>query len=407
MYQAVDIGTTGTATHPIVISATHLEKAVFASGTVHLSGAAYTTLSGFTFSGSSFVQMTACNHCRVTASWFKGSAANFVDILGPNSDANRVDHSEFGPKAQQGHFIHVSGTAAGIAAHTQIDHNYFHDIASGSQGGESIQLGAIGPSGDYQNIYTIIEDNLFVNCDGDAEIISVKSSSNTIRYNTIKTSTGMIVLRAGNNDSVYGNFILGGGKAGAGGIRLYENNHTIYNNYIETVDQPLIVGGGSPAGTSGGHAQVKNARIVNNTFIGQSNGVIFGFGSDAVLPPDHMAFANNIVQVGGGTAIDARLTPTSPTYVSNILSLQRGAKAGISGSQFHVQNPKLTRVGAILKLSSSSPAIKAGSKNYPFVADDVDGQPRATPPDIGADQFSSAPVIRVPLTPANVGPNAP
>src|SRR5581483_12317640 len=96
----------------------------------------------------------------------------------------------------------------------------------------------------------------------------------------------------------------------------------------------------------------------------QNDGIIFGFGSDAVLPPDHMTFANNIVQVGGGTAVNVRLTPTSPTYANNILSLHGGAKAGISGSQFHLEDPKLTRVGSILKLPASSPAIKAGSPNY-------------------------------------------
>jgi len=54
-----------------------------------------------------------------------------------------------------------------MARHTQIDHDYFHDMGSGS--GESIVTGGLGLAGDYQDTYTVIEDNLFENCDGDPE----------------------------------------------------------------------------------------------------------------------------------------------------------------------------------------------------------------------------------------------
>jgi hypothetical protein len=46
--------------------------------------------------------------------------------------------------------------------------------------------------------------------------------------------------------------------------------------------------------------------------------------------------------------------------------------------------------------------------SYPFITDDLHGQPRDKP-DIGADEWSSAPELslRRPLTPEDVGVNAP
>ena len=67
----------------------------------------------------------------------------------------------------------------------------------------------------------IVEHNLLVNCSGEAEIISVKSSKNTIRYNTIRNSTGNLTLRAGKNNLVYGNFVFGTGNQG--GLRIFDD----------------------------------------------------------------------------------------------------------------------------------------------------------------------------------------
>src|SRR5439155_21420405 len=105
-----------------------------------------------------------------------------------------------------------------MARFTQIDHNYFHDMASGA--GESIVLGGIGVTGDYQGTMATVEFNLFVNCNGDPEVVSTKSSTNTIRFNTIKTCSAVISLRSGNGSFVYGNFCLCAGIGG--GIKINE-----------------------------------------------------------------------------------------------------------------------------------------------------------------------------------------
>ena len=46
--------------------------------------------------------------------------------------------------------------------------------------------------------YTVVEFNLFEDCDGDPEIVSVKSCDNIIRHNTFLKSYGTLSLRHGN-----------------------------------------------------------------------------------------------------------------------------------------------------------------------------------------------------------------
>jgi poly(beta-D-mannuronate) lyase len=71
-------------------------------------------------------------------------------------------------------------------------------------------------------------------------------------------------------------------------------------------------------------------------------------------------------------------------------------------------NPLLSQDSfSIFRLQSTSPAINTAVGSYPEVTIDLDGHTRSGTKDVGADEFSTAPVIRRPLTTANVGPNAP
>jgi poly(beta-D-mannuronate) lyase len=404
-YSAGVIATTGTAGNPVTISARNLGRAVFSSGNLQLR-ATHTVLAGITWTSGGNVRFVDCLRCRITRWTFpRRPDGTLIDFRGTRNDGNRIDHSDFGPRGQRGAYIRVRGTEPSLAKNTRIDHNHFHDIAAGPQFGEAIVLGGVGVWGDYQDTYTIVEHNLFVACDGDAEVISTKASNNIIRFNTIRRSKGMIVLRAGNRNQVYGNVILGEGKAGSGGVRVHEEDHVIYNNYAETEDPPLIVGNGTPRGPGFSHAQVFRATIVNNTFIGRTAGV--QIGNAHPLPPVDMIFANNLVRTDGGRAVDLLGTPVRPVYAANILDLQGGATPGVPGppGQFRIVDPRLIRVGELLKLANGSPAIDAAAR-FPFVVVDVDGQPR-TIPDIGADERSTAPEAYRPLTPADVGPAAP
>jgi poly(beta-D-mannuronate) lyase len=439
-YAAFTITRDGTAANPISIRAANRGQAIINSGVLELNGTSYITINGLgittsggarTTDGESYkmaVWLQGTDHCRVTRCTFHlsghSSDTHWV-LLGGHGDANRIDHCEFGPNSVQGHYIWPRGNRTipgvtppsdrtswangngpvnpNIPLNTRIDHNYFHDQASGAA--EVIVLGGLGTTGDYQNYGSIVEENLFVNCDGDPEFVSVKSSGNFIRFNTARTCSGMISLRAGNKTVVSNNILLQGGKSGAGGIKIYEKDHTIYNNYIDNASEyPILIGRGDPyTSSSFAHAQVFRAKIVNNTVVNLNNRpVIMGHGGTSGTKPTDITFANNLVQGTASTLYQENESPAGASvFSSNIFS------AGSAHTGFIITNPQLTTVDGLRKLSSTSPAINAANESLAsFVIEDQDGQDR-NDLDIGADEFSSQPVTVLPLTTADVGPASP
>src|SRR5690606_7963466 len=91
--------------------------------------------------------------------------------------------------------------------------------------GETLRVGTSHYS--LSNSSTIIENNVFDRCDGEVEIISIKSGANIIRNNLIFESKGAVVLRHGNKNIVEGNVFLGNGVDHTGGIRVIRSEeHT-------------------------------------------------------------------------------------------------------------------------------------------------------------------------------------
>ena len=355
-YPAPAITAKGTAEAPVVVRAENKLK-VNMNGVVKLDGSSYVVLEGITFPGGAGTSVGgSADHIRITRSRYNSGSAHFEGT----AHDNRVDHCEFGPKGTDGNLVQPTG----MSTNTRIDHNYLHDVsAAGGNGRETVRLGCCGATFDYHDTGNIVEHNLFVNCSGEAEMISIKSSANIVRYNTVRNSAGNISLRAGRHNTIYGNYVFGTGNQG--GIRMYEDDHKIFNNYIAT-GQALIANRSDAI-----HAVVKNALIVNNTFLGS-----------VVLSGQNNVFANNITSaapsIGGATG------------GNNLLADAAG----------------LVKMGEVMAIAAGSKAIDASMGNYPFVMDDVNGQPRDKP-DIGADELSTAPALYGPLTPKDVGPDAP
>src|SRR6185369_4169463 len=113
-------------------------------------------------------------------------------------------------KKTAGVFLQVTGPGAhGMAKNVHVDHNYFFNHQfKGANGGESIRFGLSGKQ--HADAQGLIEDNLFEKADGDSEAISVKSSNNIVRNNTLINSRGTISLRHGWGTTVEGNFVIGG-----------------------------------------------------------------------------------------------------------------------------------------------------------------------------------------------------
>jgi len=88
----------------------------------------------------------------------------------------------------------------------KIDHNYLHD-ARGNEDhdAEAIQIGQSFNNTD-QSANAIVEYNLLQRVSVDPEAISIKSSGNTIRYNTLVDSDANIMIRHGENNLIAGNW---------------------------------------------------------------------------------------------------------------------------------------------------------------------------------------------------------
>jgi poly(beta-D-mannuronate) lyase len=302
----------------------------------------------------------------------------------------------------------LAGVGSQIVQHTRIDHNYFHDITNtGGNGWEAIRAGLSGLA--LSSGWSVIEFNLFERAEGDPETISMKSSDSIVRYNTFRATPGEITLRHGNRNQVYGNFMLGGGNSAARGIRVCGQDHKLWNNYIQDITASpsiLLEGGDSDAMNQAGtaHYRVYRAQVVNNTVV-SSDGIDIGSGHQ--YAPVDCVIGNNIVQgSSGGMITESRAQ--NPRYVANIVNPLGGASMGVNKSAAEIRkaDPLLVKMGDIYKLSATSPAIGTASTEFMFVTDDMDGQPRMTP-DVGADEWSTSPELRRPLTPADVGPDAP
>ncbi len=395
----IRVGNSGTATAPITISASGPVTFTGAGG-LDLSGASHVIVQGFTFSdGGGLVVPGDAKANRVTRNTFQGNTGG-ADLT-VKADDTEVDHNTFQNRTAQGNYIQVVGPGASdMAQRVHIHQNYFYNHQyKGANGGESIRFGLSGRQHAVAN--GLIENNLFDKADGDSEAISIKSSNNIVRYNTIINSRGTLSLRHGWNTRVEGNILIGGST----GIRFFGNNHVIVNNLVEDTSGPAMEFGGGEVRddtTSGtDHEASDHCVVAFNTLSGTDN--LIWYESSKKYPPSDDTLADNIL-VGHGTAA-AKGTGTTLHFTGNILS---GSSAGtLPSGSYRTIDPKLTRDSHnLLRPSASSPAIGAATGSYPQVTLDIDQQSRPSAKDVGADQYNqSAPAH--PLTPAEVGPKAP
>jgi poly(beta-D-mannuronate) lyase len=400
-YQFPPLTRSGTAAHPITIRAAKRLKADVAGGSIVFQQAAFVVVSGLLFTSDGNIRFVDAQSCRLTRCRIQPrevKEVDWVDIEG-TSHHIRVDHNDFGPKKVVGNMLMLGGNKPQVVQHNRIDHNYFHDISyGGGNGWETIRAGLsfLAPSSGFN----LIEANLFRNTAGDPETISIKSSDNVIRHNTMRSNPGELVLRHGNRNQVYGNYILGEGEPRAGGMRICGADHRIYNNYIADVKKGagIFLEGGDGDGTDvpgKQHYRVYRTQVVNNTLVG--TGIQVG-GAHPLAPVDCVV-ANNLVV--GGTISEPAAVNTR--YLGNIVSAGPTTRPA---AEIRVADPGLIKAGQLLRVPAGSPAVDAAQGHFDFVTDDIDGQKRATA-DVGADELSAEKTRYAPLTEKDVGPDAP
>ena len=362
----------------------------------------------FRRSSSNLANHSRLTNCAVTAYNPPNRLTQYkwVSIYGTY---NRVDHCHFSGKTHDGATVVVwlRDPPNDAPVWHQIDHNYFgHRPDLGKNGGESLRIGTSSRS--MQDANVVVEHNLFEECDGEIEIISNKSGNNVFRHNTFRRSSGTLTLRHGNEAHVHGNFFLGENKSGTGGVRIIGERHRVYNNYFQDLRgtgyrAALAIVNGIPNSPLNRYFQVKRAMIVSNTFVNVEETFVVGAGksSSQSLPPDSLEIANNLVSTSNGPIVEYVDTPLHVTYEANVF---HGANVGLTDTTgITARDPQLQTQGELWRPSASSFVVDTGVA-YPFVDMDMDGQPRSGVHDIGADEWSSAPMIYAPRTRNDTGP---
>ncbi|HEV8286464.1 MAG TPA: polysaccharide lyase 6 family protein [Chitinophagaceae bacterium] len=398
----ISINKAGTAKQPITISAQHVGAAEItgSGGFVLASPAVHVIIRDFKFThtASKAKSSAGSSFCRWTNNIFE-TPGDGEDLTIAGND-NEVDHNTFQNKNAMGRFIAIRGTGSQIAERLWIHHNYFksHKDQGGKNGAEAFQFGLSGFSLSSSN--SIVEYNLFEDCAGENELISIKASAVILRYNTIRNCPAQFTLRHGNKCQVYGNYFMN-----TPGLRIFGDDHIIYSNYFENCSPAINVGNGDGEVADGAqltaHDRPDRVLIAFNTLVNNKTNITQGARKNG-LGATYITIANNLIQ-GGGPAASISGPYTNGLWEGNIIFNTNGAGDMPAGGH-KIIDPKLVKdVSGEFHLQTGSPAINAAIGNYTSVTTDMDGQKRIAPYDIGADEVSNETVKARILNPADVG----
>ncbi|MBN8782737.1 MAG: polysaccharide lyase 6 family protein [Terrimonas ferruginea] len=446
----------GCAEKPIIIRAKNKGMAVLnGATTLVFRNVKYTTFQGFAFESVNIgtgIKLENCSRFRITQNSFKiieSSSCTWVYVgdtyASPEplrSGYNRIDHNLFDGKTQAGNFIRMDGNINQQTQYDTIDHNLFRNNGPrAANEKESIRVGVSTLS--KSSGFTIIEYNRFEDCDGDPEIVSIKSCDNIIRYNTFVRCLGTLCLRQGFRSVAEGNFFFGenktaefnGGTIGCGGIRVYGKDHRIVNNYFHGLtgqkwDAAMTITNGDVTNSSSSlaeHYLPENLVVAFNTFVHNQSNIEIGFDNNGNYPlrPVNCQFLHNVVVDSSRAIVKAYSTASlnGVQFTGNIFYPTLNASVGVTlpTSAITVADPKLMQPACsgsgcasslaykVWRLGEGSPAIDAASTAYPEINTDFEKQSRTGTRDIGADEYSgSAPVTvtQGALDSWQVGPDA-
>jgi len=447
----------GCAERPIIVRAKNIGQAKL-TGKLYftLRNVSYTTFEGLNFDldpVSSIFKMEGCSYVRITKNEFRmkketeGQTSKWI-LIGDewnkevcSSHHNRIDHNLFDGKYDGGSWVVIDGahgTSPGdISKYDMIDHNHFrNNTPRVANEKETIRIGVtdLTPC----SAYCTVEYNLFENCDGDPEIVSVKSCDNLIKGNTFQNCLGTVCLRQGSRNVVDGNYFFGNGKTiegnGCGGIRVYGLDHKIINNYFEGLtgekwDAACTITNGdvsNPSSSWNSHNIPENVVFAFNTYVNNKSDIEIGFTNNDNYgkAPLNCLIANNIYIQNENPIVKAYSSKSlsEVTFSNNIMHATGTASLGNTFNESQVMpiNPLLVQSNCktdgddcgnllpypIYKLSKNSPAINKATVNDSYADNDSEGQSRTGIKDIGADEYSNGTITHGVLGSEHVGPYA-
>ncbi len=265
---------------------------------------------------------------------------------------NRIDHCTFYNKKNLGVLIAVilDDDRSRLNGHS-IDSNYFAPRPPlASNAGEIIRVGVSQHCTFYSN--TIIRNNLFDRCDGEVEIISIKSCGNIIRNNVFKECQGGLNLRHGNNNTAEGNIFLGNDKEGTGGVRIINEGNWVVNNlfyHCRGVDfrSPLAIMNGVPNSPAYRYLPVRDAVVANNTFINCTPfSLCEGSDSERSVAPANVYIFKNVFANNQDSILYHVFDKTDSIYFANNLVSKSVNQSLLEGFDKHTIDTSIAALQA-------------------------------------------------------------
>ncbi|MDI3320993.1 chondroitinase-B domain-containing protein [Pinibacter soli] len=289
----------GEAGKPVIVRAESSGKVSFGGPvmkTIFRITGTYLELSGITFSEckvsrtpgqtTTLVQLEGSTGCRVSGCSFEKNEvmSQFMPIvvISGKGESNRVDHCSFISNVNN---MEVQVVVAKVATpfHTMIDHNEFRNKAKVTwpvfNGGECVQVGQDPVLLGNISSFTTVRDNRFIECNGEPEVISNKSSDNKYINNSLTNCEGELVMRGGFDCIVDSNIVEGG----ACGIRINGAHHTVTNNRISNVKTAIRLMYGMATGKTeiGFYIAASDCIITNNKISHVQTGILVGDSKNA------------------------------------------------------------------------------------------------------------------------------
>ena len=287
------INNKGTISKPIIIKPKNNGKVIF-SGTVNIKiSGEYIILSNIIFTnGKGSIQLEGSNN-RITNCEF-----SLNDGLGPVLSVtrynNRIDHNIFKDFPNFNPWVQILHEDDTMVDNIIIDSNVFMNRKKGTGNGfETIRFGLSGTSLSPSN--SVIENNIFENCNGEIEIVSNKAGGNIYYKNTFKTSYGSLTLRHGNNVLVAKNKFLQNNAPESGGVRVAAGSgHIVYNNLFKNTNNraALIINSGTTANDIY-NIPVSHSKFLKNIFLDCTLDILIG--SQYPIAPRNCEMKDNII----------------------------------------------------------------------------------------------------------------
>ena len=383
----------GTEADPIVIRPETPGGVTFGYGSSVALRGDHVVLKGFRFehAGSGYTAvMIYGSDCRMTQCQFfhcgnPYSTFTHISQVYNYADDNRVDHCFWTGSKSMSTALRGSTEAEAWGRRTRFDHNIFRDIVRFSYNGqENIQLGqGLGGGQDTcARPNTLIEYNLFNNAWGDGETISVKVSSNTIRYNVAVNNRNSFCFRQTEDNVFEGNVMY----RSSGGLRMFRKGHKIVNNLF--VD---LTSYGVSYFLNDTTPPCSQTLVANNTFVNSGANGLVVYPGDPDSTRDNV-IRDNIFAATWGNLIDPEFLneSTNTTIDNNVFWALDDANTGPTGTNAIRSNPRLEGTSIYIHPDASSPALDAAMTLSDVWRDRWGAlRPCGLGPDIGAEEMGA------------------